>query len=386
MGFWKGAIGTKKQKIFWIIFSCIVALLCAAIIFFLLPRRVHQTLALKGGEWVHFYPDQFWHGSAEYTVTTSAGTAVTDAPAYVYNIDIHGAHLDFDMKADGIDGAIGDGVTADKISPNWNASIIATEGSSLSVKLEPTSSLVPIDFIVTSDSETFDAWLANDKSKMDMDEVLEMLEGVTEISSSVTISTGDKYIATEQVNVGIRVVPGSSKVTRLDGYFYHHIAMATLENCTDFASSPASFELNARQLLQINAPEQCTGEGSDFCKVDVVLQPRWGLFFGVVVVPVCLIGFGFVFGMMAVKAFHVRQMITEMRKKASEEGVALEEGKSKDIHQERLDEANAEGDMSEPHNSSDEPLGDEDDGKKSSPRDSQPDGSAVLSAAPDGDN
>jgi len=388
MGFWKGAVGTKKQKIFWSIFSVAVAVIVAAIIFFLLPKRVHETLKLKGGEWAHYYPDPFWHGSAKYEVKTSDGKAVTGADAYVYNIKLHGNYLDYDMKADGIDCRIADN-SAMSVLHNWNSSITVTDGSSIAVTIDAVSSAT-LCYIATTDEDTFKAWADNEE--FDKDDALVVLNDVEEISSSVDIPSAADYYATQRLYVGIKVTPGSNAGTKLQGYFYHHIARVNVTNCTHFESSPVSLDNNARQLLQIDVPEECTSETSHYCTLSVVIEPRWGLFFGIVVIPACAVGCGFVIGMMAIKAFHVRQMIAIMRKKASEEGVALEEGKSKDIHQERLDEAAADGEEHPEVHSEDDDAGDDvatepaagDDEKKPAD-DNESSGAAVLTAAPETD-
>jgi len=388
MGFWKGAIGTKKQKIFWVVFSIIVAIVALVIMFFLLPIRVVQTVTLKGGEWAHFYPDSFWHTSASYSFSTvpreSTGTGkdIDSAVAHLYDISLHGIYVDYENIADGLDFVIGKSQMS-TVRPNWNATISVTDGTHLSVTLDEYPVLsAPVDFIITSSSESFDLWLEDKMSSIPKRTIIKSVEKASKLSESVDIASPFKYIATQRVTLGIKVSKeneGTLDVIR--GNFYHSVAKANLGNCTNFTGKSVDLEFKVRQLLQIDAPEECTNGENDHCLLSVVIEPRWGLYFGVVVLPVVVVSVLFVIGMMAVKAFHVRQMIAQMRKKATEEGVALEEGKSKDIHQERLDEANAEGDMSDPHNSTEEPRDEDNDQPKE-----EASGAAVLTSGPDGEN
>jgi len=378
MSFLKAAIGTKKQKIFWVVFSICVAILGLIIIFVLMPTRVHEEMTLNAGEWAHYYPDSFWHGSVSYSFSSSGSPIASDAVAHVYNMDRHGVFLDYDMKADGLSSRIGSSgnVQGDK---NWNTSLIVTDGSSISFNAAVRGP--SLEVVVTGDKQTFDDW-ADDKS-IDLSKVIDYFRDQKELSCSVTFHSVSKYTATRKVYIGVKVASGNTGIAIVDGFFYRHIARTNMTNCTNYKEGTATIEFNNRELVQIDAPEVCT---SDKCVLDVVIEPRWGLFLGVVVFPVIIICIVLVFVLMAIKVFHVRQTIAMMRKKASEEGVALEEGKSKDIHQERLDEADAEGDMSEPPNSADviDADGDADDkDKKASDDDKEEGGAAVLTTKED---
>jgi len=382
MGFWKGAVGTKKQKIFWVVFSIIVALAILVAIFFMLPKRVVHELTLYGGEWAHFYPDSFWHGSATFKFATNPKDGFktvewVGGASHVYNMKLHGVYLDYDMKADYISLALGNS-TMSNVFPNWNRTITVTDGSAVTVTLDdPISN--PLDFIISKDVYTLETFLKGRNDLVDKDKCYEFIEATKQLSSTAEISSDSKYVATQRIGVGIKVNE-NNKIVPVKGKIFTSIARVNLANSTNFTGN-AEFELSARQLLQLDAPDNCTSDSSYSCRVVVRLEPRYHLFFGIVVVPLCLAGTLLVIGLMAIKAFHVRQVIASMRKKATEEGVALEEGKSKDIHQERMDEANAEGDMSETRNSSDEPLEDNEEDKeekKSSEEPAPADGSAVL--------
>jgi len=393
MGFWKGAFATKKQKVFWVIFSIIMAFIAVLIIFALIPIRIRSSIAMKGGEWAHFYPDSFWHGTAKYSFEThpssGSGKTINNAVAHVYNIKRFGTYLDFEMLADGFNVVIANNSTLSGVERNWNASILVTDGSQISVSLDSNPPLsAPVDFAIMQDETSFMNWINGKKDGINERFVLKSIENVKDLSASVTISSQYKYWATRKIYLGIKVTSGSSSIDVLRGTYYHSVAKVNIQNSTNFTSGEVEFVLNERAILQIDAPAECTSDSSEYCTMSVVIEPRWALFFGVVVIPVIVVVTGFVIGMMAIKALHVRQTIAMMRKKAKEEGIALEEGKSKDIHQERLDEANAEADMSEP---GEEPAeNDEEDADKQASdkpaEDEKPADAAVLTTSDDAQN
>ena len=169
--------------------------------------------------------------------------------------------------------------------------------------------------------------------------------------------------------------------------FYRHIAEVPLENCTNFTGGVATFPFNSLSLLQVNAPEECTSESVAECILEVTLHARWGLFFGIVVFPTILVGFGITIGLMAMKAWHTQQTIAYMRKKAKEEGIALEEGKSKDIHEEKVKEGEEEGESPEGEHvvAEENPEGEEGEGEKVEEQkaEEKPDDGAILTADPE---
>jgi len=284
MGFWKGAFGTKKLKIFWIIFSIIVGLVALVLMFFLMPIRFRNTMILNGGEWAHFYPDSFWHGTATYSFQTNpssgAGKTLDSAVAHVYNIKQNGVHLDYDMEATGINNVvISNNSTMRGVIRNWNESISVTDGSQVSVTLDYAVSS-PIDFIVCQTESCFLNWTEDKKNLINKNEIIESIEGVKELSATVEITSNYRFRATRRIYLGIKVSEGNSIVV-LRGNYYHSVAMAKLDNCTNF-TSPASFEFNARQIFQIDAPAECSQGLSENCILTVVIEPRWLLFFGVV--------------------------------------------------------------------------------------------------------
>jgi len=343
--FWKGAFATKKQKLFWVIFSIIVAIIVVVIIGALLPRTAHEETRLKSREWAHIYPDSFWHEDAVYKVTTvpadgGKGKELDNVDAHVLDMGVNGKNLDFALNADSVNLLIGNPVGVQ----NWNASVYMTLTSTATVTVETTS--VAMDFLAATDKDVFEQFL-KDGSVKDKSAVLEHLQGVQQISSTIEINGVDKYLYSQRVYIGLKESSGNDKVLRSEMMYYRHIAEVPLENCTNFTNGVATLPFNSLSLIQVNAPEECSSDSVTECIVEVTLRPRWTLFFCIVVLPTIVVGTGVTIGLMALKAWHTQQTIAYMRKKAKEEGVALEEGKSKDIHEEKVKEGEEEGEHPE---------------------------------------
>jgi len=214
--------------------------------------------------------------------------------------------------------------------------------------------------------------------------VLEHLEKVQEISTTIEIDGVDKYLYSQRVYLGLILSPGNEKkVLQSELMFYRHIAEVSLENCTNFTNGVASLPFNSLSLLQVNAPAECTSESVAECVLEVTLHARWVVFFLVVVLPVIIVGVGVIIGLMALKAWHTQQMIAIMRKKAKEEGIALEEGKSKDIHAEKLKEGEEEGEPAEGEHTVEEEHAEEevDKAEEKVPEDAA--GGAILTDSPE---
>jgi len=255
--FWKGAFSTKKQKVFWIVFSIIVALIVAVIIFGLLPHVGHTETRLYAGEWAHIYPDSFWHKSAEYQFTTvtmdgKKGEKVKDnADAYVFDMGVHGRNLDYEMKADRVDLLIGKAVPAQ----NWQASLYMTYSSSIAITVDPVT--VPMDLIAVTDKSAQEKFL-EDGSVKDKSVVIEHLQKVQQISSTIEIEGVDKYMFSRRVYVGLIVTPGDNRVVQGDMMYYRHVARVPEENSTYFNLGTATMPFNSLSVLQITAPQLCT--------------------------------------------------------------------------------------------------------------------------------
>jgi len=146
-----------------------------------------------------------------------------------------------------------------------------------------------------------------------------------------------------RVYFGLIETPGKTGIYSASIMFYRHILEVPTVNSTAYVDGDAEFPFNSLSLLEVHAPDDCSDNSTSECELFVELHGRWALYLGIVVLPVIIISVGLVVGLMAIKAFHVKQMVALMRKKAShEEGVALEEGKSKDIHTEKLEEEDGE--------------------------------------------
>jgi len=381
--FWRGAVGTKKQKIFWVVFSIIVAIVALVIIGVLAPPVAFEETVLQAEEWTHLYPDSFWHESASITMKTiplKGGKSENVAfNSYVYDMGVHGKALDFEWKA------VDDSFVLGKICDGmWAASVYMNFKSSVSITIQPTSA--PLDFLATTSKDVFDKW-AVDGSIEDESAAIDYRSHVQQISSTVEIDGVDRFLYGQRVYFGVMVSPDSPVCGSTSLSFKCSLTKVSLVNSTSFSGDSATFPFNSLSVLQINAPSVCTSNSTNGCTVQVWLNARWVLFALVVVLPVIVISVGLVIGLMALKALHVRQMIAYMRKKADEEGIALEEGKSKDIHAEKLDDGSEEAEHHEEDEEAeaDKPA-DDDEHQEEAAEKEEKGGAAVLSSAADGED
>jgi len=261
---------------------------------------------------------------------------------------------------------------------HWSANLLMTYGSTLSVVVEG-QIYAPLDYIAVQGENILDKWFV-DGTVEDQKLVLDQVKGETEISSQIEMEDGvNKFLYAKRVYLGMMVSPESQKMTTATINFYRHITQINAANSTKFVTGTAEFPVPNMSVLQVTAPALCTNNDTTECLMTVVLQPRWLVFLLLVVIPVILVSVGLVVGLIALKALHVKQMVAYMRKKANEEGVSLEEGKSKDIHTEKLDEGAAEGEAhaeGESHPEETEEEHKDESGETS--------GAAVLTSGPDG--
>jgi len=354
----------------------------------LLPPVAHEVTNIRAGEWAHFYPSSFWHGTASYSLKTvpvggGEGKTVDNVLARVYDSDIYGKCDEYDMDAGVIDVVLNAGARA-----NWSSSLYMTYSSSYTITIEQKQKY-PISYLATKDKKTLDEWLLTAKA-VDLNKAIDFVDDQKEVSSTVEIDGVDKFLYSQRVYFGAMVKPDSKLITRASIRYYRHLLKVPPANCTNFTAGTAEFAFSHLSLLEISAPSACTDNSTSECVLTVILRPRWVLYLLVVVLPILIACVGLVIGLMAIKALHVKEKLEYMRKKASEEGIALEEGKSKDIHAEKLEEG-AEEEHKEEHHEGAEGAGEEshpvevtvEEAHEDEPKEAG--GSAVLTAT-DGDD
>jgi len=381
--FWGGALGTPRQKCFWIGFSVLVGVIAIIVMATLMPPIVLKHEYLRAGEWIHIYPDSFWHSSADYSFTTvpkdgSKGNKFTDGRAFVYDISKYGRRFSYHMESTN---------PLDKFfllgQDNWTTDIYMTTGSSFTVTLTPRSPSIPIDFLATTSEFDMDVWIETGNRTLGLDALEYIQHSVDGLSVVVEQpKASDKFLYGMRVYLGLMASPDTTMKSGVSSMsFSRYIRTVPEINCTNFTAGKASLPAGSLSLLQVNAPDACTDENVKECIVEIWLQPRWIIFIILVVIPVILVSIGLVIGLIALRALQVKQMIAYMRKKAAEEGVALEEGKSKDIHAEKLEQHGDDDEEEKPvqeegkeEEEVDEPKDDEEKPKESS-------GAAVLTTS-----
>ena len=142
----------------------------------------------------------------------------------------------------------------------------------------------------------------------------------------------------QRVYFGLMVSPSSDRTELIDLTYYSHTSMVPQENSTLHTGTSASLPYMDDVVLQITAPAACSSANVTACVLEVVIAPRWSIYFGVVVAPAVLLCVVIVLGLMALKALQMHQDEEEAAKKASGEGVALDTT-TKDIHEQKLAEA-----------------------------------------------
>jgi len=377
--FWKGALGSPRQKCFWIGFSIVIAVVAIIVMAALMPPIVWKDENLRAGEWIHIYPDSFWHDSAEYSFTTvprdgSKGEKFSEGKAFVYNIEKYGRRFLYDMNAEN---------PLDKYfllgEDNWTTDIYMTTGSSFAVSLTPQPD-IPIDFIASTSEMDVKEWVKTGNASVSTDILQHIDHAQNGLSTMVELKHSDgKYVYGKRVYLGLMASRDTTRKSRVDAMtFSRYIKMVPQVNCSNYTNGKASFPVGSLSLLQVNAPDACTDENIKECIVEIWLQPRWIIYIILVVIPTILVAIGLVIGLIALRALQVREMIAYMRKKAAEEGVALEEGKSKDIHAEKMEE-NADEDEKEVQHVEDDEEADEPKDDEEKPKESSD--AAVLTTA-----
>jgi len=268
---------------------------------------------------------------------------------------------------------------------NWTGSLTMTPRSSITIHVEFNYGSAPLDFVILDDKKVFDKWVQTG-TVSDKSAVVEYLQGVEDVDSTYEFKSDDSdYMRIKRVYFGL--IASSTRKAVGTVMYYRHLAVVPEINCTNFTGGLARFPVNSPSVMEIRAPDECTGENSVECVVDFTLNPHWLLFLLIVVLPVVIVCVGVVIGLMALKALHTRQMVAYMRKKANEEGVALEQGKSKDIHAEKLKEGE-DDDHPEPAEEAEETSDGDEPAKEEQPttdsQEGEPSGSAVLSSGADG--
>ena len=148
----------------------------------------------------------------------------------------------------------------------------------------------------------------------------------------------ERYVCFQRVYFGLMVSPSSDRTELIDLTYYSHTSMVPQENSTLHTGASASLPYMDDVVLQITAPAACSSANVTACVLEVVIAPRWSIYFGVVVAPAVLLCVVIVLGLMALKALQMHQDEEEAAKKASGEGVALDTT-TKDIHEQKLAEA-----------------------------------------------